>query len=412
MNTFVSFKTSQYRILWVFNLLSYISRWGQVTAYGWIVVELTGSSFYVSLVGFFGMLPMFVLGILAGYLADVWDRQKILLFTQITCLIGISLMLIIVSFELLAFWHCYIAALITGIGYSVEMPSRRSMVHDILQEEGATNGFALDSVAMSLSLSIGPIMAGAIIGISSLYGNHLVFIVLLILHLSATVLMWNLKLESNKKKRNQSNKPINIVDGIKYVSANQLILSVIGVTFVMNLFLFSYSHLIPIIAKQVLYVGPAKMGTLQGMFGVGALAGALLVASIPKITRHGLIFIGGCFVTFMALLGLGISESYYFSLVALTLLGIGAAGFSTMQAAIVVLVAGIDYRGKALGVVSLAIGTGAFGAIIIGVSATLLDPGKALILNSVIGLTSLALLIFVVPSLLKIIPLNSHKGVK
>ena len=116
MNTFVSFKTSQYRILWVFNLLSYISRWGQVTAYGWIVVELTGSSFYVSLVGFFGMLPMFVLGILAGYLADVWDRQKILLFTQITCLIGISLMLIIVSFELLAFWHCYIAALITGIG--------------------------------------------------------------------------------------------------------------------------------------------------------------------------------------------------------------------------------------------------------------------------------------------------------
>ena len=286
------------------------------------------------------------------------------------------------------------------------------MVHDILQEEGATNGFALDSVAMSLSLSIGPIMAGAIIGISSLYGNHFVFIVLLILHLSATVLMWNLKLESNKKKRNQSNKPINIVDGIKYVSANQLILSVIGVTFVMNLFLFSYSHLIPIIAKQVLYVGPAKMGTLQGMFGVGALAGALLVASIPKITRHGLIFIGGCFVTFMALLGLGISESYYFSLVALTLLGIGAAGFSTMQAAIVVLVAGIDYRGKALGVVSLAIGTGPFGAIIIGVSATLLDPGKALILNSVIGLTSLALLIFVVPSLLKIIPLNSHKGVK
>ena len=114
----------------------------------------------------------------------------------------------------------------------------------------------------------------------------------------------------------------------------------------------------------------------------------------------------------MALLGLGISESYYFSLVALTLLGIGAAGFSTMQAAIVVLVAGIDYRGKALGVVSLAIGTGPFGAIIIGVSATLLDPGKALILNSVIGLTSLALLIFVVPSLLKIIPLNSHKGVK
>ena len=412
MNTFVSFKTSQYRILWMFNLLSYISRWGQVTVYGWIVVELTGSSFYVSLVGFFGMFPMFILGIVAGYLADIWNRQKILLFTQITCLIGVSFMLIIVSLDLLEFWHCYIAALITGIGYSVEMPSRRSMVHDILQGKGVTNGFALDSVAMSLSLAIGPIMAGAIIGISTLYGNHLVFLVLIILHLFACGLMWNLRMESNKLRDNQINRPINIIEGIKYVSSNQLILSVILITFVMNLFLFSYSHLIPIIAKQVLYVGPAKMGSLQGIFGVGALAGALLVASIPKITRHGLIFIGGCFVTFLALLGLGISESYYLSLLVLALLGVGAAGFSTMQAAIVVLVADIDYRGKALGVVSLAIGTGPFGAIIIGVSATLFNPSTALIINSVIGLTLLALLIFVVPSLLKIIPLNSDKVVK
>ena len=410
MNTFASFKTSQYRILWVFNLLSYISWYGQVTAYGWIVAEITSSSFYVSLVGFFGMFPMFVLGIVAGYLADIWNRQKILLFTQITCLIGVSLMLIVVSLDLLEFWHCYIAALIMGIGYSVEMPSKRSMVHDILHETGSTNGFALDSVAMSSSASIGPMMAGAIIGISTFYGNHLVFIVLIILHLCACGLMLNLRVEPRKQSDKQVDRSINIIEGIKYVSSNQLILSVILITFIMNLFLFSYSHLIPIIAKQVLFLGPTKMGTLQGMFGVGALVGALLVASIPKITRHGLIFIGGCFVTFLALLGLGISESYYFSLVALAVLGVGAAGFGTMQAAIVVLVADIDYRGKVLGVVSLAIGAGPFGAIIIGISATFFNPSLALIINSVIGLTSLTLLIFVVPSLLKITPLNSDKG--
>ena len=412
MDTFASFKTSQYRILWIFNLLSYISRWGQVTAYLWIVTEITGSPFYVSLVGFFGMFPMFILGIVAGHLADIWNRQKILLFTQITCLIGTVFMLAIVSLELLQFWHCYIAALITGIGYSVEMPSRRSMLHDILHQKGSTNGFALDSVAMSLSLSIGPMMAGAIIGISTFYGYHLVFILLIILHLCACGLMLNLRVEPRKHSDKQVDRSINIIEGIKYVSTNQLILSVISITFIMNLFLFSYSNLIPIIAKQVLFVGPTKMGALQGMFGVGALVGALLVASIPRITRHGLIFIAGCFVTFLALLGLGISKSYYLSLVALALLGIGAAGFSTMQAAIVVLVADIDYRGKALGVVSLAIGTGPFGAIIIGISATFFNPSLALIINSVIGLALLTLLIFVVPSLLKITPLNSDKVVK
>jgi MFS family permease len=114
----------------------------------------------------------------------------------------------------------------------------------------------------------------------------------------------------------------------------------------------------------------------------------------------------------MALLGLGLSESYYFTLVFLAVLGVGAAGFSTMQAAIVVLVSDIDYRGKVLGVVSFAIGTGPFGAIIIGISATFFNPSMAIIINSAIGLTSLTLLIFVVPSLLKIIPLNSDKVVK
>ena len=412
MNTFVSFRTSQYRILWIFNLFSYISRWGQVTAYGWIVAEITGSPFYVSLVGVFGMLPMFVLGVVAGYLADIWDRQKILLFTQVTCMIGIVLMLGLVTLELLEFWHCYIAALITGIGYAIEMPARRSMVHDILHTKGATNGFALDSVAMSLSLSIGPMMAGAIIGISSFYGNHFVFLVFLLLHLCACGLMLNLSIEPRRQDNKQVNPQINILDGIKYVTKNRIILSVIAITFIMNLFLFSYSQLIPIIAKQILFIGPTKMGTLQGMFGIGVLIGSLFVASIPQINRHGLIFIGGCFFSFLALLGLGLSDSYYFSLVFLAALGVGSSGFSTMQAAIVVLVAGKDYMGKALGVVSLAIGAGPFGAAIIGISATFFKPSMALIINSVIGLASLTLLIFVVPSLLKIIPINSDKVVK
>ena len=133
--------------------------------------------------------------------------------------------------------------------------------------------------------------------------------------------------------------------------------------------------------------------------GLDAMIGAVLVASATNIQHHGRLYIGGSTVSFAALLLFAASQWYSLSLPALILLGLGTAGFSTMQASIVMFVARRDVRGKALGVVSLAIGTSPIGALIEGAVADWQGPGFALGLNAAAGLVCMALVATLLPVL-------------
>jgi MFS family permease len=129
------------------------------------------------------------------------------------------------------------------------------------------------------------------------------------------------------------------------------------------------------------------------------MIGAALVASATRIRYHGRLYIGGSALSFAALLLFAVSRWYSLSLPALVLLGLGSAGFSTMQASIVMLVARMDVRGKALGVVSLAIGASPIGALVEGVVAGILGPEFALGINATAGLVCIALVAALLPAL-------------
>ena len=161
------------------------------------------------------------------------------------------------------------------------------------------------------------------------------------------------------------------------------------VTITMNVLLFPYMHLVPVVAKEVLNTGALLAGILQSASGVGALVGAAAVASAVNIRNHGRIYIGGSMLSLLALLLFALSRWYALSLPALIVLGLGTAGFSTMQAALIMLVAEKDMRGKALGVVTLAIGTGPLGALSLAAITTAVSAPFALSLNATVGIAVL-----------------------
>ncbi len=181
------------------------------------------------------------------------------------------------------------------------------------------------------------------------------------------------------------------------------------ITVLMNFLMFPYVHLVPVIARDVLHVGPGPMGVLIAAAGMGALVGAVLVASASSIHFHGWLYMGGSMLAFAALLVFALSDRYFLSIPALLVLGLGTAGFSTMQASIVMLVARADVRGQALGVVSLAIGASPLGALLEGAVAGLLSPGFALALNSILGALSIGLIALHMPSLRERMALDSGR---
>jgi MFS family permease len=144
----------------------------QMTILGWLVLQLTDSPWLVALVGFFGMVPMLVLGLVGGLLADRANRKAVILSTQVAGLIASTVMLVLLATGSEEFWHAYVIVSVAGTAWALEIPSRRSAIHDLVGSSGMTNGIALGSVAMSASRMIGPALAGLLISTTGFVGAY------------------------------------------------------------------------------------------------------------------------------------------------------------------------------------------------------------------------------------------------
>jgi len=396
-----------------------------MTTLSWFVLDRTDSAFSVGLVGFFGMVPFLVLGIFGGYLADVLDRKLLIAVTQFLNLISAVIMCVLLSLDIVEYWYAYIAIIIPGLGWSLDMPSRRSLIMDIMGPQGLTNGVALDSVGMHISKMIGPALAGALIAFTGVQGSYILLSVVM-----AVGCLLFLKVSQPDRPNQIAKSKIssgtasdlagsserklmrevfsNLSEGFKYAFSSQTIVAVIVITVFMNLLLFPYMQMVTVVSKNILYVGPLLMGILMASDGLGALVGSTLIASRNKMVYHGRIFLYGSILSLIALMVFSMSSWYLVSLPLLLILGIGTSGFGTMQSAIVLLVSRPELRGRALGVVTLAIGAGPIGSLVVGAVSEWIGPANALLFNSIIGLVLVCLSGLFMPSIRgQIIPENN-----
>ena len=395
--TFQAFRNINYRLLWTSNLLGYSSRWMQMILLAWFVLEATDSPWRVALVGFFGAAPLLALGTLGGVLTDRTDRLLVIRATQAANLLATAAMAAVLFAGAAQFWHAYLVIAVAGAGWAIDTPSRRSAIHDLLGRSGVTNGFALDSVGMSLSQMIGPALGGGLIALVGVRGG---FVVVAALYLVTLALLLRIRLPSAVLS-GKASVGRDVVEGVRYVAGHQALLAAVMVTIVMNLLLYPYMNMVPVIARDVLGVGPGPMGVLQALPGLSAVVGAFFVASLAYIRYHGRFYIGGALLALSGLLAFSFSQWYGASAAALLVLGLGTAGFSSMQATLVMLLAREDMRGKTLGIISLAIGTGPLGALLVGGMASSWGAALALRIDAVAGIVCLGVIAALLPALLR-----------
>lgn len=413
IHTFDAFLNPNYRLLWVSNFFAYISRWMQMTMLGWFVFEVTGSAFLVTIVGFSGMGPLVVLGVFGGVLADRLDKRKLLLGTLFANLLAATAMAGLIFSDLafgtsnVKFWHAYIVMLVGGIGWGLDMPSRRTIVLDVLGRARVNNAIALDSVGMHSSRMLGPLIGGGLITISLFLfdgglGLEAGYAVTLVFFVTSAIMMLNVKTPArDTSTTGQASWNIirNLVEGIRYVGSEATLLAVVLITVFMNLLLFPYQQLIPVVASEVLFVGPTLMGLLLAFEGLGALMGSIGIASWSNLTHHGRVYLFGSLAGLTMLLIFSFSKIYGLSLVLMLMLGLGTAGFGAMQATIILLVARDDMRGRGLGVITLAIGAGPIGGLMLGRMADVMGAPMAMTINAVLGLITVGAVGLLVPSL-------------
>ena len=410
-NTFHAFENPSFRLLWTANFASYTARWMQVILLVWFVLDLTDSPWKVSLVGFFSMAPLLVLGPIGGVLADRINRQRTLLATHLLNLVAALVMTVLLFSGREVYWHAYIVIVATGTGWSLDTPARRSLILDLVGRSTVTNAIALDSTSMHLSKLAGPLAAGVLIAAIGVGGGY---VLVSLLYIVSVLLLWLLgssgqvrSAAASQRKRYEGSSRApglggifsNLWEGFQYAKSSPTTLAVLSITVVMNLLLFPYLQMVPVVARDELGVGPLLIGVLMAGDGVGALVGGIVIASIPSLRYHGRFFMGGSLLAMVALLGFSLSQSYMLSFPALLFLGVGVAGFSTMQSTIVMLVAPEQMRGRALGIVTLAIGAGPIGALIVGGLSAAKGAPFALGLLAAVGVACIGLVGLTMPAL-------------
>jgi predicted MFS family arabinose efflux permease len=190
-----------------------------------------------------------------------------------------------------------------------------------------------------------------------------------------------------------------LASGIQYVVRHRIVLGVLGTTFIMNAMAFSYVQLLPVVARDHLQVGPGWMGLLASTDGLGTLVGALLIAALGNVQQPGRIFLLGSCLELVSLMAFALSPWYGLSCALLLMVGIGNAGFSTMQSTLILLAVTPGMRGRALGIMGLCIGATPVGLLELGALAAIVQAPAAIGLNAGAALILLLPIIALTPLL-------------
>ena len=387
-----------FRMLWSAGLFRYNARGMEMIVLGWMVLELTDSPFLVGLLGFFRMAAMPVLGLPAGILADRANRKSILVMTEgITAALSIVLSVLVFMDEV-KFWHIGALTLAMGTSWVTSFPSRSSLVQDLVGSNRLTNAMSLDMAAMNGSRMMAPVLGGLLLAFVGAKGATLIMAVLY----SIGFLML-FKVRAPERTISIVREPIRqlLSEGLRHVLKSQVLLAAILITVVANLFLFPYMLMIPVFARDELGVGPFLMGIMAAIDGLGALVGSVFLASRRTIRGPGRIFAYGTTGAIVAVLSFALSPVYGLSLVFLFVVGLFFSTFATMQPTLMLLGSPPKMRGRAMGVMMIAIGAGPIGFVLTGATSEAWGAPTAVAINSVIGFVLLASIVALFPSIRK-----------
>ena len=402
LQTFQALTNPSYRRLYPAGWLWYATNMMQMMVASWLVLEMTDSPLMVSLVGVCRMMPMLVLGLVAGSLADRFPKKRLMVVFHVINLGVIASMTALLfadpdlSGDVLKVWHVYLAALIGGIAFTVDFSARRAFYSELFDRSGLVNAVALDSAAITGSSMLGPLLGGTLIFLVGFEGTYATMLGTIT---AAFVLLLTVPTTGMAKTaRPTVSLATQVAEIVHTIRTNRTIWAVVMVTIALNFFGFPFMQMLPVIARDVLGAGSVGYGALAAATGIGSLSSTLVIAT-RGVERKGRLFCLGAMLLMVGIFFFALSEVYPVSFLLLMVAGVGMSGFATMQAAIPLQAVPREMRGRAIGAVALGIGSAPLGLLIVGPLAEARGPQDALMIFAAVGILVLGVLYWRLPVL-------------
>lgn len=367
---------------------------------GWFVLTLTDSPFLVGAISA-ARMALNIMALFAGAIADRVPRHKILAAVEFLMAAFAGVMLVLILTGLLETWHIFAIAVVAGMVRVFQMPAAQAMVADTLPEERIANGAALNNLGRNIAMLLGPLLGGVLF---NSYGPKGAFTAIAVLYfVSGWVALY---IRSSSVSAQDGKKPEpgsvirDVIAGLKYVKGEQVLWGtlVLALAFESTGWTF-HTTLMPIFARDVLDTDSVGLGWLLFAFGIGAVGASLGWAMFRDLRNVGKLMIGSVVVWHASILVFSATQSFYLSMVILTVTG---AGFASTQVFLLSALLGTskaEFRGRVMSLRSLAIYAFAFGSMTSGAMAGLWSAPKAGYVVGTMGIVMALLLAVVAPKL-------------
>ena len=379
---FRSLRYRNYRLFFMGQSISLIGTWIQRLALPWLVYRLTGSAFLLGLVGFAGQIPTFLLTPFTGVLTDRWNRYHILIGTQILAMIQALILSFLFFTGAIQVWHIILLSIFLGFVNSFDMPARQAFVVEMVEKrEDLGNAIALNSSMVNSARLLGPSIAGVLIAAT---GEGTCFLLNGLSYLFVIGSLLMMKITPKKAKIQEGRVLQGLKEGFSYVFGFAPIRSIILLLGLVSLMGMPYAVLMPVFAKEILHGGSHTFGFLMGASGVGALAGALYLASRKSILGLGKIIPLSAAVFGFGLIAFSLSRFFYLSLTLMLITGLGMIIQMASSNTILQTIVDDDKRGRVMSFFAMAfVGTAPFGSLLAGALASSLGAPNTLVIGGI-----------------------------
>lgn len=378
-----------FRALWLASVASNIGLWMQSVGAAWLMTSLTPSALPVALLQATTSLPVFLVGLPAGAIADIVDRRRLLLFTQGWMLIAAAALSILTAIGATNVWLLLACTFALGLGSAMNAPVWQAVIPEVVPRSELSAAVTLNGVGVNLARAVGPAIAGLVV---AAMGPEAVFLLNAVSFLGVIVVLWRWRRPPTQRTLPPERMVSAIRAGIHYVRyapALQAVLVRAGVFISCGSAIWA---LLPVLARQELGLGATGYGVLLGCMGAGAVAGATFLPKIRRRISVNLLVVGATVAFALVITVLAYLRDFSLLCVAMVIGGLAWVALLSSLNATVQLLVPTWVQARALGMYQIVFQGGlAIGSSIWGLVAVRLGTPAALLLAAlglIVGLTA------------------------
>jgi MFS family permease len=306
-----------------------------VVATGYAALTISGSATTLGLVSGAVGLPMLMLSLVGGVVADRLPRRTVLLISQGILCVSAAILAVLMAAGLLQVWHLIALGVAQGTAFSFNMPARQAYIAELVGPAVLRSAVALNNAGVNFCRIAGPALGGVLLAIPAV-GIGGVFAVMTAMYLAVIATLVTLpKAGAGAAQPPRGSGWEQLVEGLAYLRASPVLLALLGLALVTVCFGMPYQQLMPVFSEHVFMVGAAGLGVLMAASGVGSLAGSLSIAALAGVRQPALLQLALGIGFGLALVGFALAPIYPAAVVMLVVVGFMSSAYTTINSTLI-----------------------------------------------------------------------------